>query len=134
MTILEVYISGIQSLINEFKDKYNLNSGGDGMAAILVSEFLDRLGFYPTITACYKDDADINISFGSADHYMVVVAGLEINPPTWEPKRTKNATYHECKEIMYNHDKEYNHIHDLEFLDKLYKISQYDTGTSQNDG
>ena len=124
MTILEVYINAINNLISEFDDKYNVHSGGDGMIALFVSEFLDRTGNYPNVVACYKEDGgDINISFSNADTYMVVVAGLEINKPLWEPKKTKNKNYTDCKEIMYSKDGEYNHIHDLEFLRSLYNIT-----------
>ena len=123
MTILEVYIDAINNLISEFDDKYNIHSGGDGMIAIFVSEFLDRTGNYPNVVACYKNDVEITEPFTTADHYMVVVAGLEINKPMWEPKRVKNKNYTDCKEIFYANNGEYNHIHDLEFLRKLYEIT-----------
>lgn len=111
-------INRINTYILPLCNNYNINNGGCGMFAVLISRRLKEYYLRTQIKASFINHSNVNTNFYNAEHYSIIIDDFEINPFCKEANSTLIKYYSDINEEqlywLQNACKGYNHKHDIE--------------------
>ena len=120
-------IEHISSVLKHADEKYNINCGGCGMAAIQITRFLKTFGYRNVrIRANFKNPE--HREYTDAEHYSVILTvngkEYELNPPKFVPNNYRSRCLEDVEAHIYflKGNCDYDHSNDIFFYNALWKI------------